>query len=304
MVTYLQSSIFDSPAQTLVNTVNTVGVMGKGIAKEFKQRHPKMFLEYRELCNNGSLVVGSLHIWRGRGRWVLNFPTKTTWRRPSKIEYVEAGLRKFIESYEEMGITSISFPPLGCGNGNLDWAIVRPLMDQYLRKIRIPVYIHDLQVSRDFVPEHFEQECYPPLTFSEFVDDLHHLIQNRKGRFSTLHNRSEFLVHWHSSDELRVMRADGSRGNTVPIESLESAWVVLQSGLLTSDQFTTESAKRYKSYLLPVLASLPYVRTVKIKKSRKDGIFVDRGMFFNRSSDDQSKFVKHESASSQLCLSL
>jgi O-acetyl-ADP-ribose deacetylase (regulator of RNase III) len=91
MLTYLYTSLFDSPAQTLVNTVNTVGVMGKGVAKTFRERYPAMFKEYKKLCDGGALTIGSLHLWKSDDRWVLNFPTKTTWRLPSKLEYIQQG---------------------------------------------------------------------------------------------------------------------------------------------------------------------------------------------------------------------
>ena len=103
MLTYLYASLFDSPAQTLVNTVDTVGVMGKGIAKTFRDRYPAMFAEYRKLCDRGELDIGKLHLWKGDDRWVLNFPTKTTWRLPSKLSYIEAGLQTFVSKYEKMG---------------------------------------------------------------------------------------------------------------------------------------------------------------------------------------------------------
>jgi hypothetical protein len=80
MLVYLYSSLFDSPAQTLVNTVNTVGVMGKGIAKTFRERYPAMFSEYRKLCDSSEFSIGNLHLWKGDDHWVLNFPTKTSWR--------------------------------------------------------------------------------------------------------------------------------------------------------------------------------------------------------------------------------
>lgn len=166
MLTHVHSSIFDSPAQTLVNTVNTVGVMGKGVAKECKLRYPRMFNEYRELCRSERLNVGDLHLWKSDNRWILNFPTKTTWKKPSRIEFIEAGLQTFVKSYKDLGITSASFPPLGCGNGNLDWEEVRPLMVSYLRDVSIPIYIHNVQVDPDFVPEHKETQP-APADFSE-----------------------------------------------------------------------------------------------------------------------------------------
>ena len=119
MLTYVRTSLFDSPAQTLVNTVNLVGVMGKGVALEFKSRYPDMFKAYRSLCDQHALEIGKLHLWRATDHWILNFPTKTTWKKPSKLDYIEAGLDVFLSSYRGMGISSISFPPLGCGNGNL-----------------------------------------------------------------------------------------------------------------------------------------------------------------------------------------
>ena len=82
---HVRSSLFDAPSQTLVNTVNTEGVMGKGVAKEFKRLYPDMFQAYKRLCDRSELGIGKLHLWRSAERWVLNFPTKTTWRQPSRL---------------------------------------------------------------------------------------------------------------------------------------------------------------------------------------------------------------------------
>ena len=169
MITFLRTNLFHSPAQTLVNTVNIVGVMGKGIAKQFKTRHPEMFKEYKRICDQKDLNTGNLHLWRGEQNWVLNFPTKTTWRQPSRMEYVEAGLDKFVSTYKDLGITSASFPPLGCGNGNLDWREVRPLMERYLKKVNIPIFIHNVQVNDDFVAEHKAVKL--PSDFKDFFND-------------------------------------------------------------------------------------------------------------------------------------
>ncbi|MFH1086302.1 MAG: macro domain-containing protein, partial [Chloroflexota bacterium] len=117
MILYVTGSLFQSPAQVLVNTVNTVGVMGKGVALEFKRLYPDMFAEYRRLCETGQLAVGKLWLYRSPNKWILNFPTKEHWRNPSRVEYVETGLDAFRRNYSRMGIRSIAFPPLGCGNG-------------------------------------------------------------------------------------------------------------------------------------------------------------------------------------------
>src|SRR5438094_656515 len=116
MISYVTGDLFSSPAKVLVNTVNIVGVMGKGIALRFKQTYPEMFKEYQVLCEAGQLQIGSLWVFRTPHKWILNFPTKMHWRKPSAPEYVEAGLRKFVATYAAQGITSIAFPRLGCGN--------------------------------------------------------------------------------------------------------------------------------------------------------------------------------------------
>ena len=121
MIVYVSGNIFESPAQVIVNTVNTVGVMGKGIAKEFKRIYPDMFDKYRELCENQELNIGQLWLYKTSNKLILNFPTKKHWRSPSRTEYIEEGLKKFQEIYTKWGIHSIAFPPLGCGNGELNF---------------------------------------------------------------------------------------------------------------------------------------------------------------------------------------
>ena len=143
MITYLSGDLFQSPAQVLVNAVNTVGAMGKGIALEFKRKYPEMFSDYQHLCKSGAFDIGQLWLYKSPQKWVLNFPTKRDWRDKSRIEYIELCLTKFIEIYETEGITSISFPRLGCGLGGLNWENeVRPLMERYLSPLPIDIMIH------------------------------------------------------------------------------------------------------------------------------------------------------------------
>jgi O-acetyl-ADP-ribose deacetylase (regulator of RNase III) len=142
MIRYLTSDLFAATAQTLVNPVNTEGVMGAGLARAFRDRYPEMFREYRELCRERRLSIGTLHLWQGPDRWVLNLPTKTSWRLPSTLAYIEAGLRRFRQDYPALGITSVAFPALGCGCGSLSWSAVRSLMDSSLADLPIPVDVH------------------------------------------------------------------------------------------------------------------------------------------------------------------
>ena len=280
MLTYLRTSIFESPAQTLVNTVNLVGVMGKGIAKEFKHRFPEMFDEYKRLCDLDKLQIGTLHLWRGGDVWVLNLPTKTTWRMPSKIEYVEMGLEKFVETYEKLGITSVSFPPLGCGNGNLEWSSVKPLLEKYLSKLPIPVYVHDRQVGKNFVPEHKEKDAQlPPATFDEFLSDLTVLVQEREGVFRTLTGAHQFVLKMNSA--CLHVNAPGRSGN-IPIDDIETAWSAMQSGVLSVDQYSNESSRRTKPYLFALLSELPYVRVSEIERHRGEATTSAHGLLFVR----------------------
>lgn len=143
MILYVKGDLFQSPAQVLVNTVNTVGVMGKGIALEFKRLFPEMYRRYRDLCEQRQIEIGKLWLYKSPNKWVLNFPTKKHWRYPSRVEYIEAGLQKFVESYGNLDIHSIAFPPLGCGNGQLDFETqAKPLMEKYLRQLPIEVFIY------------------------------------------------------------------------------------------------------------------------------------------------------------------
>jgi len=142
MVTYMEGDLFASPAQTLVNPVNTVGVMGKGLAWQFKQRYPAMFQAYRTACSTHHMAIGQLQLYRTDTKFILNFPTKRHWRQPSTLTNIEAGLQTFVAIYADEGITSIAFPALGCGLGQLNWNQVQPLMEQYLQPLPIPVFIY------------------------------------------------------------------------------------------------------------------------------------------------------------------
>lgn len=139
----LIGNMFNSKMATLVNTINCVGVMGKGVALEFKNRFPEMYKEYVSLCEQNLVKPGEPYMYRDLlGSSVLLFPTKDHWRSPSKLEYIINGLDWFISHYKEWGITSIAFPPLGCGNGGLTWSVVGPIMYQKLINLPIDIEIY------------------------------------------------------------------------------------------------------------------------------------------------------------------
>lgn len=128
----IQGDIFESKLQTIVNTVNCYGVMGKGIALEFRKRYPDMFEVYKKQCEDKLIKPGILYLYKKSTPWILNFPTKNHWRYPSKLEYIKIGLEKFSKTYEAKKIKSIAFPQLGTHNGGLNWHDVRKIMYEYL----------------------------------------------------------------------------------------------------------------------------------------------------------------------------
>lgn len=144
-IKHIKGNIFNSKCQTIVNTVNCVGVMGKGIALVHRLRYPKMYEEYKQHCKNKLIQPGSLWLYtkQENAPWILSFPTKYHWKYPSKIEWIEQGLQKFVDTYKKKGITSIAFPLLGTHNGGLDLEVVKNLMDKYLAKCNIDIEIYD-----------------------------------------------------------------------------------------------------------------------------------------------------------------
>lgn len=133
MIEFKQGNLLEENAEALVNTVNCVGVMGKGIALQFKQAFTENFRQYEKACRADEVQPGRMFtVATGNlfyPRYIINFPTKRHWKGKSKIEDIESGLKALIKEVQELGISSIAIPPLGCGNGGLDWSDVKPLIE-------------------------------------------------------------------------------------------------------------------------------------------------------------------------------
>jgi O-acetyl-ADP-ribose deacetylase (regulator of RNase III) len=148
MIRFTKGNLLDARAEAVVNTVNTVGVMGKGIALMFKEAFPDNFREYDAACRRGDVRTGEMFVTErspilGAPRWIINFPTKEHWRGKARIEWIEAGLQDLRRVIAERNILSIAMPPLGCGNGGLDWSIVRPAIERAmsdLSNVEVIVY--------------------------------------------------------------------------------------------------------------------------------------------------------------------
>ncbi len=136
MITFRKGNLLEAAADALVNTVNTVGVMGKGIALMFKEAFPGNFHAYEEACRRNEIRPGRMFVTEsGRldgPRWIINFPSKKHWRQPSKLEWITEGLADLRRVIEEKGIQSVALPPVGCGNGGLEWAEVRSEIERVL----------------------------------------------------------------------------------------------------------------------------------------------------------------------------
>ncbi|AHC23835.1 MULTISPECIES: type II toxin-antitoxin system antitoxin DNA ADP-ribosyl glycohydrolase DarG [Mycobacteriaceae] len=132
MITYGHGDLLQADTDAIVNTVNCVGVMGKGIALQFKRRYPDMYRAYEKACKKGEVRIGSMFVVDTNQleapHYIVNFPTKQHWRSPSQLTFIEAGLKDLVRVIRKFGITSIAVPPLGAGNGGLDWRDVEPLL--------------------------------------------------------------------------------------------------------------------------------------------------------------------------------
>ena len=148
MIKFIKGDLFNSKMYALVNTVNCVGVMGKGIALEFKKRFPHYFKVYKETCDLKELEIGELLIiydlhFRMKERMIVSFPTKKHWRNPSEYEYIEKGLEELVKLIYQHEIKEIAMPALGCTNGGLDWEVVKEMIVKHLsllENIEIEVY--------------------------------------------------------------------------------------------------------------------------------------------------------------------
>lgn len=148
MIHYVKGNLLESNAEALVNTVNTVGVMGKGIALQFREAFPENYRVYREVCHHGDLQVGKVLITEDSNlvyghKKIVNFPTKTHWKMPSEYTYIEQGLVSLREEIVGRGIRSIAIPPLGSHNGGLDWLRVKKMIEDAMEGLDCEVYLYE-----------------------------------------------------------------------------------------------------------------------------------------------------------------
>lgn len=146
MIREVSGDLLRSNVDALVNTVNTVGVAGKGIALQFRQAYPENFRAYRRAAERGIIVPGRMFVWEtgqlDTPRYIVNFPTKRHWRGKSRLDDIRTGLDDLARIVRQYGIRSIAVPPLGCGYGGLDWNDVRPLIYERLRDVEAEIMLY------------------------------------------------------------------------------------------------------------------------------------------------------------------
>ncbi|AHJ13794.1 macro domain-containing protein [Sulfurospirillum multivorans] len=256
MIHYIQGNLFTSNAKVLVNTVNTVGVMGKGIAAEYKKIYPKMFEEYKRLCEDGTLDIGELHLYKTSNKWILNFPTKKHWKSPSQLEYIEKGLKKLIVQANKLQLADIAMPKLGCGNGGLDWDTqVKPIVEKYLKKAPINVSIYDF--DKKIIPEHLKPKEIEEwlksdpqtLTFSVFIEDLKSSIQDGLIEKELILNDTKYFIQYDDSNELFKFKSE-DKAFVLSIEDLKSIFYSLKTlgKVCVNDLYTELQQNTYEIF--------------------------------------------------------
>ena len=159
MFTHTKGNILQDPAQALINPVNCVGVMGKGLALQFKQAYPANYRMYAALCRTKALKPGTMYTWQNPDpsaptRFIINFPTKDHWRHPSRTEYIHRGLHALVNEIKNNNITSIAIPPLGAGLGGLSWEQILPLIEAHMDtvpEVSVTIY-HPLHPPLQAIP--------------------------------------------------------------------------------------------------------------------------------------------------------
>jgi len=154
MITFVSGDILKSPAQVIANPINCAGVMGKGLALQFKKAFPKFDIDYVARCKAGTVHLGEPYMWEDGETQILAFPTKGHWREKSTLDSIEKGLICLAKNYDELGITTLALPALGCGNGGLEWKSVSELIVRHLGEIK------DLEVFVFEPSKPVEEESY------------------------------------------------------------------------------------------------------------------------------------------------
>ncbi len=278
MIVYVVGEHYQSPAQVLVNPVNTVGVMGSGISFDFKRFFPDMFSQYQDLCQQDRFEIGQLLLYKTAHKWILNFPEKRHYRANVRTEHIADGLKKFVATHSEYGITSASFPALGQDDENLDWERdIRPMMEAYLNPLPIIVYVHLDEANNSYAPQKrnvrsvriWLNEQTQHVNFDKFWRDIQRLIQNKP----TIRPFDKQIERFH----VGVAKGKNQRGRNLVLRVNESPKPIFLSQSLLMDlwnyvtrtgyvlpQNLPSGLNEYARYIIPLLSQLDYVDATQL----------------------------------------
>lgn len=206
MIEFKKGNLFNdfNKVEAIINTVNCVGVMGKGIAKEFSRRFPELLKEYKFKCSTKELTIGRNHIYvipnHGITKYIVNFPTKNHWRNDSKLEYIDEGLNDLVKVLKDLNINSIALPALGCGNGNLKWDSVKPLIEKKLGRINdVKVVVYEPTIQEKTTKHKITK---PKLTKDRkklllLMNDYNNILNNPKITYKEI-NALSYLLQYNN----------------------------------------------------------------------------------------------------------
>ena len=324
MIKFTKGNILKADVEALVNTVNTVGVMGKGIALAFKKAFPLNYKLYKEACDNKEFIVGSMFITNTgqiMPKFIINFPTKEHWKARSKIEFVENGMKKLVETIKTNEIKSIAIPPLGCGNGGLKWNDVKPVILNELQNIdsNIEIIIYEPGFNNQTVPVKKEIALTPAramllhalkdyqvlgysinlLVAQKIAYFLQRLgeplnLQYEKGHFGPYSNRLQHLLKYLNGYYLNFKHEETKPSSTVSINHFEKVSSYSQKELsdiqLDRLKKIRELIEGFESpYGLELLATVDYVSQNKEIKNT-DEIVSNIGEWTERKKEIMKPF--------------
>ena len=275
MIKFVEGNFFDHSADIRINTVNCVGVMGAGVALQFKNKFPEMYKEYLKACNEGILQIGRPHVWANNSFFneeenviIINFPTKLHWRNPSEYEYIEKGLewlKIFLLDHEGKIIT---IPALGCGHGGLDWNVVKGMIISVLSDVKMDVLVFEPESSIEKNKVEIENELSEKqiLRLSPNNDNYPLKIKGTtgydiytKGKLHLLNNKLFSLITNSKPDE---------KERTVIFDCLDNEELTKFTFFLGfNSSFEMDIVKYLLSKKIPVIIALPYsILNLKIRK--------------------------------------
>lgn len=196
MIIRTDSTVFNTNAECIVNTINCVSFMGKGLALEFALRYPELERLYKEQCAKKQVHTGNVYFYNINGQKIINFPTKFHFKYPSKMEWIEQGLISFINNYKKWDIKSVAFPILGASNGGLNPAEVEDLMVKYLSQLDIDVYI-----CKSKLVEGKEKEMVDAFKIT-YIDDLSRSIKLNAKQIDNLKRKQKSIEKFYQISEI------------------------------------------------------------------------------------------------------